>query len=915
MSETRHERVQPLTTFRRGRRTHRGGRAVEHGERRIPRPAPFENPRADPALKSIFKKIGVPEAQPFVPDPFQVEALRHIEAQDVLVSAPTGSGKTWIATQAIHRFLERGLNVWYASPLKALSNSIYQEFSKEFGPGRCGIITGDRKENPDAPVVVGTTEILRNQLYDAMHEGTCIRADLVVLDEAHYLADPDRGVVWEEVLIYLPPSVRLLLLSATISNAEEVCDWLSEIRGSANLVVRSEERPVPLEFLFLFPDGLISPLAGKRGISPRVKKFMTEWSGKRGHGPSRLHFGGILEVLRRLDLLPAIFFLKSRVECDRALLTLSPTPDAGEVRRRLNESVNRFVADYTHLKQHRQIRFLTESLVGSHHGGQLPYWKVLIEKLMNQGCLEAIFSTSTVAAGVNFPARTVVLVQSDRYNGREFIDLTATDLHQMIGRAGRRGKDQIGFVLVIPGLHQDADLIHELKDSPPEPLQSQIRIDFSMTLNLLLSHTPLEVRGLLDRSFAAFQRKRSGDRLKAQWEALLDQLRKALPKGVCDVSDPYEIIENMQKRRDLTRRSTRFLRRVEHERRLERYGPYLQSGRVFKHTNGKVYVIFHVTKENGWVYCAAHPVAKRVTAANRRIRLRRVDLDQIDTLFDYRLELPEDDSNQEAGERIAQVPLKTLVPLPSAVPASDAGPPLRGDREEAAVLLPCDVCPHLKVCQEGKKGQVGRLLKELRALSPDMRWMAGGLWLSFKRHLRFLKETGFVGHDDRLTADGVWASKLRLDQPLLIAEAIRQGGLSEATPPMLAGGLAPFVWDRLQEVDLSIRPGLSLTSLETVFNRTLNAIEPMRHLMTRRGFETPQILFWPAAALYLWARGMDWAQLMNTLRVDEGDLASLIMRTADHLRQVTNLVDTHAELAGVAREAIGMVLREPVFIE
>jgi len=210
---------------------------------------------------------------------------------------------------------------------------------------------------------------------------------------------------------------------------------------------------------------------------------------------------------------------------------------------------------------------------------------------------------------------------------------------------------------------------------------------------------------------------------------------------------------------------------------------------------------------------------------------------------------------------------------------------------------------------------VGGLLKDLRALSLNMTGMEGGLWLSFRRHLRFLKETGFVDHDDRLTPDGVWASKLRLDQPLLIAEAIRHGGFSGAVPATLAGGLAPFVWDRVQEVELNIRPGLGLTRLEKVFNRTLNAVEPMRRLMARRGFETPQILFWPAAALYLWAKGMDWTQLMNILRVDEGDLASLIMRTADHLRQVSSLAETHGDLAALAQEAIAMVLREPVYIE
>ena len=179
----------------------------------------YERPRVDQLLKQTLKKIGIPESVPFIPDPFQVEALAKIQEADVLVTAPTGSGKTWIASQIIGQYLTKGLRTWYASPLKALSNSIYLEFSKEFGSDVCGIVTGERKENTAAPIIVGTTEILRNQLYDAMHHGTDIETDLVILDEAHYLSDPDRGVVWEEVLIYLPSRVRLLLLSATISNA------------------------------------------------------------------------------------------------------------------------------------------------------------------------------------------------------------------------------------------------------------------------------------------------------------------------------------------------------------------------------------------------------------------------------------------------------------------------------------------------------------------------------------------------------------------------------------------------------------------------------------------------------------------------------------------------------------------------
>ena len=170
----------------------------------------YTQPKIDHILKTVFERIGIPEKASFIPDPFQVDAVTLVQKDDVLVSAPTGSGKTWIAVQAIVSFLEKGLKVWYASPLKALSNSIYQEFSEQFGSPHCGILTGDRKENADAPVIVGTTEILRNQLYDAMHKGVSIGTDLVILDEAHYLSDPDRGVVWEEVLIYLPSRVRIV---------------------------------------------------------------------------------------------------------------------------------------------------------------------------------------------------------------------------------------------------------------------------------------------------------------------------------------------------------------------------------------------------------------------------------------------------------------------------------------------------------------------------------------------------------------------------------------------------------------------------------------------------------------------------------------------------------------------------------
>lgn len=675
-----------------------------YGKKKPGKNKPFK-PRIDSSLKSVFQKIGTPEPGPFVPDLFQIEALRLTKHSDVLVSAPTGSGKTWIASQAIRMYLDQGKTVWYASPLKALSNSIYEEFSREFGSANCGILTGDRKENPDAPITVGTTEILRNQLYDAMHEGTSIQTDLVILDEAHYLNDPDRGVVWEETLIYLPPRVRLLMLSATISNAGEICEWLRDIRGTEVNLVHSQNRPVPLETLFLLSDGLMVPLGTKKGLSSKVKNHLARGSGKRRQWYKKTDFGNIIECLGKLNLLPTIFYLKSRKECDRALKTCPPVRLSRDENRELRMAVNSFVEKYPHLKNHKQMSYLLKSRVASHHGGQLPYWKVLVENMMNRGLLNAIFSTSTVAAGVNFPARSVVLVQSDRFNGHEFADLTATEFHQMVGRAGRRGKDEIGFAVVIPGIHQNPDLIHELQDSPPEPVNSQIHINFSMVLNLLLSHTPMEVKDLIDRSFASFQ---------------------------------------------------------------------------------------------------------EIPSRREKIRNR--------------------------------------------------------------------------------------------------------LWRDFKRHLRFLKETGFVNNMDQLTEDGFWASKLRVDQPLLISEAIRKGAMDKLSPEELAGALAPFVWDRSQEIDLKMVDETEMARIEAIFNSLLKSIKHIMIMKTKRKFETPLIQMWPCAALYFWANGTDWNDLFRMVRVDEGDMASLIMRTADHLRQIVNLKKTHPDLSDTAEKAIDLIMREPVYV-
>lgn len=234
-----------------------------------------DSPRFSPfqlkTLEKLLSGIGTPEPAPLVPDDFQIEALRSIETQDVLVTAPTGSGKTWIAREEIRRLLEQGKRAWYTTPLKALTNSKYTEFSAEFGAENVGILTGDRKENWDAPLIVGTTEIYRNQLFDALRQGEQVRTDFVILDEAHYLADEDRGHVWEEAIILSPPRIRLLLLSATIGNAEEFASWIGEVRGTRVRVInRAGSRPVELRAAFLAPNLQLFPLFDETGKMNRA---------------------------------------------------------------------------------------------------------------------------------------------------------------------------------------------------------------------------------------------------------------------------------------------------------------------------------------------------------------------------------------------------------------------------------------------------------------------------------------------------------------------------------------------------------------------------------------------------------------------------------------------------------------------
>ena len=890
---------------------HKRDRNRHHGRRAPVKPAggPFSL-KIYRSLRPVLDQIRTPEPVPFAPDPFQIEALSLIEQSDVLVTAPTGAGKTYIAVGAIDKVFRRGGKSWYASPLKALSNAKYHEFGEIFGPENVGILTGDRKENPHAPVIVGTTEILRNQLYDTMHRGEDIEVDLVVLDEAHYLGDADRGVVWEEVLIYLPPRVRLLLLSATILNGRDICNWLTWMRGSECKWVEAFERPVPLFPLFLFPGGELAPLGTRRGLLPRIERI------DRASIPrSELtQIPRILDALRSANLLPAIFFLKSRADCDRAVeMCLTYQNSNGREKSGFESTFEELLELYPFLSAHQHLEVLKSCRVGSHHGGQLPHWKLFLEKMMQAGHLDAIFSTSTIAAGVNFPARTVVVFQSDRFNGKDFVSLSATDLLQMTGRAGRRGMDEIGFVLVIPGQHQDPRLINDLLKSTPDPIRSQIRVNFSMVLNLLLSHSPDEIQDLFVASLATFQNLSSDARSLRDLEkvrAELDQFKELMGCGSLDnlseIRPAYlNAVEQLRKVRKSLRRRPRFRQDVDQ----------LAPGRVFISSRGTPYLcVAWPDLEYGNV--EAVRLAQPVRMRRRNIRTYRVAFHRIRASSVMLDSFPEPQERQKWEELIARAHRGEFKPadLHGIAGARDN----LASRELAAKAqrvrtYPCERCRLFGPCMQEDSHPFASALRRYFHLFAKVDSTQEQLWRSFLKHYRLLQAEEYVDEGGKLTADGLWASKLRLDQPLLISEGIRKNLFPQDEPELLAALIAPFVTDRdkLGEVQLASFVW-KYPELAKPFFQMLKDLQRLKERLQAEGFETPPLPFWAVVTVYHWAKGLSWEEVREISGMDEGDLAMIILRTADHLRQIEALFETHPGLAATAADAIQLLLREPV---
>ncbi len=544
----------------------------------------FRERQSSPALAEFADSFS------FSLDDYQLQACRHVEeGSGVLVAAPTGAGKTIVGEFAVHLALQQGRKAFYTTPIKALSNQKHADLVRRHGADNVGLLTGDTSHNSEAPVVVMTTEVLRNMIYAGSR--TLDNLGYVVMDEVHYLADRFRGPVWEEVIIGLAESVQVVALSATVSNAEEFGEWLAEVRGEMAIVV-SERRPVPLyqhvlagrDLIDLFAD--VAPTAvtgdqaptGRPDVNPRLLRIAKGETrqlrddsrrprGRSGKGKRQVGYGSgayggashprgasrselvpsramMVRSLQRADLLPAIVFVFSRAGCDAAVLQLLGTDlslTGPAERSALLELAETHVAGLSpdDLDALGYDTFLEGLLrgVASHHAGMLPAFKECVEQAFVRGLVRVVFATETLALGINMPARSVVLEKLVKYNGEAHADITPGEYTQLTGRAGRRGIDVEGHAVVqwSPGL--DPRAVAGLASRRTYPLRSAFRPTYNMAVNMVGAVGRARARELLEQSFAQFQTDRAVVGMARNQARNRNQVATLMERAGCELGD------------------------------------------------------------------------------------------------------------------------------------------------------------------------------------------------------------------------------------------------------------------------------------------------------------------------------------------------------------------------------------------
>ncbi|MDF7665038.1 DEAD/DEAH box helicase [Bifidobacterium sp. ESL0745] len=561
---------------------------------------------------------------PFELDPFQIEANEALEAgKNVLVAAPTGAGKTIVADFAMHLAEEKNVKAFYTTPIKALSNQKYHDLVDIYGSENVGLLTGDTSINSEANIVVMTTEVLRNMLYENSETLRALR--YVILDEVHYLADKFRGPVWEEVIIHLPESVKIVGLSATVSNVEDFCAWIESVRGATKLVV-SEKRPVPLEQHVMVqsddehePELIDLYRHSKTGVQTdklnaklvdRIdqldRKAVSRAHEERRGSKNRHRAGGVerrrrpgqvrrytprrwavVDELNFMGLLPGIYFIFSRNGCDEAVeqclragLELTTKDEVMRIRAIVDEMVEGEL-DHADLKAlgFARFRYALEEGFAPHHAGMVALFRQIVERLFEEGLVKMVFATETLALGINMPARCVVIEKLEKFNGVDHVTLTPGEYTQLTGRAGRRGIDTIGHAVIVDHRGFVPATAASLSSKRVYPLHSSFKPTFNMAVNLLNSSSYETARDTLDHSFAQWEANESAEDLVSRIQTLekaVDGYEKAF---ACSHGDFKEFMTNRQKLSYLQKDERRHLKRQSFRSDKERSQAFLSLDR------------------------------------------------------------------------------------------------------------------------------------------------------------------------------------------------------------------------------------------------------------------------------------------------------------------------------------------------
>ncbi|MGA8112651.1 MAG: DEAD/DEAH box helicase [Actinocatenispora sp.] len=863
----------------------------------------------------------------FAPDPFQIEACRALEAGGgVLVCAPTGAGKTVVGEFAVHLALGRGRKCFYTTPIKALSNQKYNDLVARYGADRVGLLTGDNAVNPDAPVVVMTTEVLRNMLYAG--SPTLEGLGYVVMDEVHYLADRFRGAVWEEVIIHLSASVALVSLSATVSNAEEFADWLVTVRGRTSVVV-SEHRPVPLwqhmlvgrRMFDLFHD---RAAARKHEVHPELLRYSRdqlrrlEWSGGRRGRPRRWQPPARPEVVDRLDgagLLPAILFVFSRAGCDAAVsqclasgLRLTTPDERAEIRAVVESRTGTISGeDLTVLGYWDWLEGLERGLA-AHHAGMLPAFKEVVEELFVRGLVKAVFATETLALGINMPARCVVLERLVKYNGEAHVDITPGEYTQLTGRAGRRGIDVEGHAVVLWSPETDPRHVAGLASTRTYPLRSSFRPSYNMAVNLIEMLGSERSRQLLSRSFAQFQADRSVVGLAHQVRRNEENAAQLAERMTCHLGD---FGEYFSVRAAISRREKELGREGSANRRTQAYGALqrLKVGDIIRIPGGRraglAVVLDPGTSDMGEprpVILTEDRWAGRIAASEFTAPVHPLGRIRVPRHFNHR----SPQARRDLAVALSRAEISDSAEPPRARRrrgVNTADDPELIDLRYQLRHHPCHQCSdredHARWAQRHD-----RLEQETAELRSKVAGRTGSLarmfddvctMLAGRGYLEPARDTTQPGSDHRVTAAGHTLSRIWAETDLLVAECLRTGVWAELNPAELAAAVSTLVYEARREAEDRVAvPGGPVADAVTAtlqLYAELSAEEQQLGLRLTR--EPDQGFAWP---MYRWARGEPLAKVLASAQGVDGDMpAGDFVRWT---RQVIDLLDQVSVAAG-----------------